>query len=121
MSRPTLDMVMDRRREDVAARKARRSLAQLEAMLPGLPPTRGFARALCGAKKPGVIAEIKQAIPNLCRCGVYPRLVQAIQRAARVSARQERISAAPAPGISPEDAAAAVPALRPANTHEEQR
>jgi len=58
--------------------------------------------------------EIKQAIPNLCRCGVYPRLVRAIQRAARVSARQERIGAAPAPGISPEDAAAAVPALRPA-------
>lgn len=65
--------------------------------------------------------EIKRAIPNLCRCGVYPRLVRAIQRAARVSARQERISAAPAPGISPEDAVAAVPALRPANTHEEQR
>jgi len=62
--------------------------------------------------------EIKQAIPNLCRCGVYPRLVRAIQRAARVAARQERISAAPAPGISPEDAAAAVPAMR---TNEEQR
>jgi len=56
--------------------------------------------------------EIKQAIPNLCRCGVYPRLVRAIQRAARVSARKERIGAAPAPGISPEDAAAAVPAMR---------
>jgi isoquinoline 1-oxidoreductase alpha subunit len=56
--------------------------------------------------------DIKQAIPNLCRCGVYPRLVRAIQRAARVAARPERISAAPAPGISPEDAAAAVPAMR---------
>jgi len=56
--------------------------------------------------------EIKAAIPNLCRCGVYPRLVGAIQRAARVQARQERISAAPAPGISPEDAAGAVPAMR---------
>ena len=62
--------------------------------------------------------EIKQAIPNLCRCGVYPRLVRAIQRAARVSARKERIGAAPAPGISPEDAAAAVPAMR---TGEETR
>jgi isoquinoline 1-oxidoreductase alpha subunit len=56
--------------------------------------------------------EIKQGIPNLCRCGVYPRLLRAIQRAARVSVRQERISAAPAPGISPADAAAAVPAMR---------
>jgi isoquinoline 1-oxidoreductase alpha subunit len=56
--------------------------------------------------------EIRQAIPNLCRCGVYPRLVRAIHRAARVSARRERISAAPAPGIRPEDAAQAVPAMR---------
>ena len=56
--------------------------------------------------------EIKAAIPNLCRCGVYPRLVRAIQRAGRVARRAERISAAPAPGIDPEDAAAAVPAMR---------
>ncbi|MDA8433331.1 MAG: 2Fe-2S iron-sulfur cluster-binding protein, partial [Nitrospiraceae bacterium] len=26
-------------------------------------------------------AAIKAAVPNLCRCGVYPRLVRAIQRA----------------------------------------
>jgi len=57
-------------------------------------------------------ADVEQAIPNLCRCGVYPRLVRAIQRAGRVTLRRERISAAPAPGISGEDAARAVPALR---------
>ncbi len=55
--------------------------------------------------------EIEDAIPNLCRCGVYPRLVSAIQRAGRVARRQETISAAPAPGISASDAANAVPAL----------
>lgn len=55
--------------------------------------------------------DILEAIPNLCRCGVYPRLVRAIQRAGRVERRQERISAAPAPGIEPADAAAAVPAI----------
>ena len=55
--------------------------------------------------------EIKAAIPNLCRCGVYPRLVRAIQRAGRVTRRLETISAAPAPGISSQDAARAVPAL----------
>lgn len=55
--------------------------------------------------------EIEQAIPNLCRCGVYPRLVRAIEQAGRVARRQETISAAPAPGISGEDAANAVPAL----------
>ena len=57
-------------------------------------------------------AEIKAAIPNLCRCGVYPRLVRAVQRAGRVMRGLETISAAPAPGISPEDAARAVPALQ---------
>lgn len=56
--------------------------------------------------------EIEAAIPNLCRCGVYPRLVRAIERAGRVALRRESISAAPAPGISAEDAARALPALR---------
>ena len=56
--------------------------------------------------------EIKEAIANLCRCGVYPRLIRAIQRAGLVARRAERISAAPAPGIDAEDAAAAVPAMR---------
>ena len=55
--------------------------------------------------------DIMAAVPNLCRCGVYPRLVSAIQRAGRVARRAERISAAPAPGIDPADAARAVPAL----------
>lgn len=55
--------------------------------------------------------DIKAAVPNICRCGVYPRLVRAIQRAGRVARRVERISAAPAPGISTEDAAQIVPAL----------
>ncbi len=57
--------------------------------------------------------DVEAAIPNLCRCGVYPRLVRAIQRAGRVARRRERISAAPAPGIDAEDAARAVPAIRP--------
>ncbi|GAB5352906.1 (2Fe-2S)-binding protein [Qipengyuania sp. 483] len=65
-------------------------------------------------KNPGATeSEIREAIPNICRCGVYPRLVRAIQRAGRVALRQERISAAPAPGISAEDAGSEVPALTP--------
>ena len=55
--------------------------------------------------------EIKAAIPNLCRCGVYPRLVRAIERTGRVVRREETLGAAPAPGIDPADAARAVPAL----------
>ena len=56
--------------------------------------------------------DIAAAVPNLCRCGVYPRLVRAVQRAGRVLRRVETISAVPAPGIAPGDAARAVPALR---------
>ena len=56
--------------------------------------------------------DIRDAVPNLCRCGVYPRLVRAIRRAGRVARRVETISAAPAPGITAEDAAQAVPALK---------
>ena len=80
----------------------------------------------CGYCTPGIVmaasallakngspseAEIKAAIPNICRCGVYPRLVRSIQRAGRVARRQEIISAAPAPGISASDAAREIPAL----------
>jgi isoquinoline 1-oxidoreductase alpha subunit len=86
--------------------------------------TPGIAIAAAGllAKNPAPgEEEIRQAIPNLCRCGVYPRLVRAIQRAGRVAQRRERISAAPAPGISAEDAAAAVPALRSGSDNEEAR
>ncbi len=60
--------------------------------------------------------EIEEAIPNLCRCGVYPRLVRAVQLAGRVTLRQETISAIPAPGISAEDAAQAVPAIGTGNS-----
>ena len=73
-----------------------------------------MAAAALVNRNPGISEEeIKSAISNLCRCGVYPRLVRAIQRAGRVARRQERISAAPAPGISAEDAAREVPALAP--------
>lgn len=57
------------------------------------------------------VEDITAAIPNICRCGVYPRLVRAIERAGRVARREETIAAAPAPGIGAEDAARAVPAL----------
>jgi isoquinoline 1-oxidoreductase alpha subunit len=29
--------------------------------------------------------DIKDAIPNICRCGIYPRLMEAIQNAARIT------------------------------------
>lgn len=43
--------------------------------------------------------EIKAAIPNLCRCGVYPRLVRAVQGAG--AAMRQSASAAPQPPLAP--------------------
>ena len=77
--------------------------------------TPGIARAaaalLARNPAPGV-EEIKAAIPNLCRCGVYPRLVRAVERAGRIMRREEPGAPVPAPSTTPEDAARAVPALR---------
>ncbi|MDQ1231457.1 (2Fe-2S)-binding protein [Sphingomonas sp. SORGH_AS_0879] len=56
---------------------------------------------------------IRSSITNICRCGIYPRLVEAIQRAARAARGEETIPAAPLPGTDPADAARAVPALVP--------
>ncbi|TPG20876.1 (2Fe-2S)-binding protein [Sphingomonas koreensis] len=57
--------------------------------------------------------DIKATITNICRCGIYPRLVDAIQRAARVQRGEDQIAVGPRPGISPADAARLVPALAP--------
>jgi isoquinoline 1-oxidoreductase subunit alpha len=57
--------------------------------------------------------EIDAAITNLCPCGVYPRIREAIRRAGRMRTGQEQISAAPPPGIDPADAARQNPALAP--------
>jgi isoquinoline 1-oxidoreductase subunit alpha len=57
--------------------------------------------------------DINAAITNLCPCGTFPRIHRAIHLASRVMAGKERIAAAPPPGIAPDDAARAVPALTP--------
>ena len=82
----------------------------------------------CGFCTPGIVmaaaalladnpapdeAAIRAAIPNICRCGVYPRLIRAVERAGRVARRQERVTAAPAPGVEAADAAREEPALTP--------
>lgn len=56
--------------------------------------------------------EIRQGLTNLCRCGIYPRLVEAVQRAGRI-ARGDETEDSPRPGIGTREAARAVPALVP--------
>lgn len=57
--------------------------------------------------------EIDEAITNICRCGTYPRVREAIRLASRVARGAERLAAAPPPGVHPEDAARQVDALTP--------
>lgn len=54
--------------------------------------------------------EIRQGITNLCRCGIYPRLVEAIQRAGRIQRGDETVTPV-SPETGTEAAARAVPAL----------
>lgn len=57
-------------------------------------------------------AEIDAAMTNICRCGTYPRIREAIRQAGRIMRGEERVAAAPAPGITRADAARQVPSLR---------
>ncbi|MGA4603276.1 indole-3-glycerol-phosphate synthase TrpC, partial [Ectopseudomonas hydrolytica] len=63
MSVPTvLEKIVARKFEEVAARRAQVSLAELEAAARAADAPRGFARALleqAARKQPAVIAEIK--------------------------------------------------------------
>jgi isoquinoline 1-oxidoreductase alpha subunit len=83
--------------------------------------------AQCGFCTPGIVmaaaalvdrnpapsdSEIDSAITNICRCGIYPRLREAIRSAGRMRSGEGRISAAPPPRIDAADAARQVPALR---------
>ncbi len=70
------------------------------------------AAALLDSNPAPTDAEIDAAITNICRCGTYPRIREAIRLAARVRSGQDRIAAAPPPGIDPADAAREGPALR---------
>jgi isoquinoline 1-oxidoreductase subunit alpha len=56
--------------------------------------------------------QIDSAITNICRCGIYPRLREAIRRATRIKTGRDQVPGAPPPRIDPADAARTVPALR---------
>jgi isoquinoline 1-oxidoreductase alpha subunit len=57
--------------------------------------------------------KIAATITNVCRCGIYPRLTVAIQRAGRALRGEERLPTGARPGIEPAGAARQVPALDP--------
>ena len=63
MSGDILRRIADHKREEVAARRAKRPLAALRRQAESAPPLRGFAKAV-EASQPAVIAEIKRASPS---------------------------------------------------------
>jgi isoquinoline 1-oxidoreductase alpha subunit len=71
------------------------------------------AAALLHANADPSEADIRTHITNLCRCGVYPRVIEAVQRAGRATRGEEVLPAGPRPGIDPADSARLVPALVP--------
>jgi len=71
------------------------------------------AAALLARNRDPSDAEIDAAMTNICRCGTYPRIRNAIRRASEAMRGGESIAAAPPPRIDAADAAEAVPALTP--------
>jgi isoquinoline 1-oxidoreductase alpha subunit len=82
----------------------------------------------CGFCIPGMIMEasaflkrtpspsedqVRAALTVVCRCGVYPRVVDGVLRAARAMRGEEVIPSGFRPGVEPGDAAQQVPALTP--------
>ncbi|MBD1552094.1 indole-3-glycerol phosphate synthase TrpC [Pseudomonas typographi] len=68
MSVPTvLEKILTRKAEEVAERRGRISLAEVERLAAAASPVRGFAQALraqAARKQPAVIAEVKKASPS---------------------------------------------------------
>ena len=82
MATDILQTILARKAVEVRERSASLPLAELSANCSGLPPTRGFAKALharIAAGKPAVIAEIKKASPSkgVIRADFHPAAIAA--------------------------------------------
>lgn len=78
--------------------------------IPGIVMT---AQAMLRTNRNPTEDDVRRAISNLCRCGIYPRLVDAILRAAAIARGDETIAPTPRPDVDPIEAARDVPALAP--------
>jgi isoquinoline 1-oxidoreductase alpha subunit len=124
-----------------AVRSCRVTLAQAEGTfvttIEGLSRDRGHAAqqaiiaanvSQCGFCIPGIVMaaqallrtdrdpsddDIRAAIPNLCRCGIQPRLLEAIRMAGRIARGDETVEPLPPPDIDPVGASRVAPSLAP--------
>jgi len=65
------------------------------------------AAALLARNSDPSAEDVAAAVPNLCRCGVYPRLVRAVQQAGRAMRGLDGASPPPAADLAPPDPAPA--------------
>ena len=84
------------------------NIVQCGFCIPGIVMT---AQALLRKDRNPSDESIAAAITNLCRCGIEPRLTEAILQAARLQRGDETIAPAAAPGIGPTEAVRRVPAF----------
>jgi isoquinoline 1-oxidoreductase subunit alpha len=106
----TIEGLSNDRSHPVQQAFAAENVSQCGFCIPGM--VMAAASLLRTNPNPGA-EDIKAAITNICRCGVYPRVTGAILRAARIARGEETLAAAPPPGIRPADAARTVPAMAP--------
>lgn len=59
-----LQTIVEHKRTEIEAARARRPLAELQAALSSAPPVRGFVESLANASGMGLIAEVKKASPS---------------------------------------------------------
>ncbi len=82
--------------------------------IPGIIMT---AAALIKKNRDPSEEDIEAAITNICRCGIYPRLIEAVQLAARIQRGDETVAGPPRPDIDSAEASRLVPALTPVEKH----
>jgi len=105
----TIEALSNDRSHPVQQAFAAESVPQCGFCIPGMIMA---AAALIDRNPSPTEEEIEGAITNICRCGVYPRVKEAIRLAGQARRGERRLSAAPPPAIDPSDAARQVPALR---------
>lgn len=86
------------------------NVSQCGFCIPGLIMS---AAALIERERDPSDAAIRAAIDHHCRCGIQPRLTDAVRRAAALARGDETIDPIAPPGTEADDAARAVPALAP--------
>lgn len=86
------------------------NVSQCGYCIPGVIMT---AQALLRKNRNPTEEDIRRVMTNLCRCGIYPRLIEAVMQAARIMRGDETITTTPRPDIEPTEAAREVPALVP--------